>query len=208
MTSSHLNSVVLFSQVLSIPALVRLIMSALSHGNSWLVKVSKVFLVFYSIWNLELFRSVIPDICLNVTTLQALALEYLVAFYPFLLILVSYFIIRLHDKKIAFIVTVWKPFHKVLTMFRRSWNIRTSVIDSFATFFLLSYIKVLSVSTDLLVPTQIYKLSSNRSVFGLYYSPSVIYFGHEHLPYAVLACLLYTSPSPRDATLSRMPSSD
>ena len=77
-------------------------------------------------------------------------------------------------------------------MFRRSWNIRTSVIDSFATFFLLSYIQVLRVSTDLLVPTQIYKLGSNRSVFGLYYSPSVMYFGHEHLPYAVLAIVIFT----------------
>ena len=29
---------------------------------------------------------------------------------------------------------------------------------------------------------------------------------HEYLP-VIWACLLYTSPSPRDATLSRMPSS-
>ena len=34
--------------------------------------------------------------------------------------------------------------------------------------------------------------------------------GHNDLPYAIYEseiCLLYTSPSPRDATLSRMPSS-
>ena len=49
-------------------------------------------------------------------------------------------------------------------MFRRSWDIRTSVVNSFATFFYLSYIKVLSVTTDLLVPTQVYKLGSNGSV--------------------------------------------
>ena len=77
-------------------------------------------------------------------------------------------------------------------MFRRSWDIRTSVIDSFATFFLLSYMKVLSVTADLLVPTQIYQLGSNRSLFGLYYSPSVSYFGDDHLPYAILATVILT----------------
>ena len=191
-TSSRLHGVILFGQALSMPAFVRLIMSALSRGNPWLLKTIKVFLVFYSFWNLELFRSVIPDTCLNVTTLQALALEYLIALYPFVLVLFSYFIIELYDRKVTFIVIVWKPFNKVLTMFRESWDVRTSVIDSFSTFFLLSYVKVLSVTTDLLVPTQIYKLGSNRSMFGLYYSPSVMYFRHEHLPYAVLAIVILT----------------
>ena len=30
---------------------------------------------------------------------------------------------------------------------------------------------------------------------------------YEHVPFITNICLLYTSPSPRDATLSRMPSS-
>ena len=48
------------------------------------------------------------------------------------------------------------------------------------------------MTTDLLVPTQIYKPDSNRSVFGLYYSPSVTYFGCDHLPYAILAIVIIT----------------
>ena len=67
-----------------------------------------------------------------------------------------------------------------------------SVIDSFATFFLLSYIKLLSVSADLLIPTKIYKLGSNEVQFGLYYSPTVQYFGDEHLPYAITATVILT----------------
>ena len=167
-------------------------LSYLSHGNPQLLKATQAFIVLYSFWNLDLFRSVIPDICLNITTLQALALEYLVALYPFVLILFSYFTIEFYDRKFTFIVAVWKPFHKVLTMFRGSWDIRTSVIDSFTTFFLLSYIKVLSVTADLLVPTQIHQLGSNRFVFGLYYSPSIVYFGDDHLPYATLAVVILT----------------
>ena len=40
-----------------------------------------------------------------------------------------------------------------------------------------------------------HELNSNASTYGLYYSPSVPYFGDEHLPYAILAiinCTLFT----------------
>ena len=193
-TSSRLHGVVWFSQALSMPALVRLIMSTLSYGSPHLLTATKTFLIFYSFWNLDLLRSIIPDICLNVTTLQALALDYLVALYPFVLILLSYLLIDLHDKQYTVLVTVWKPFHKVLSMFRKSWDIRTSVIDSFATFFLLTYVKVLSVTADILIPTNIYKLGSNKSTIaiGLYYSPTVHYFGDDHLPYVIVAIVILT----------------
>ena len=191
-TSSRLHGVVWISQALSIPILVRLIMASLEQGHPKLLKLAKALIFFYSFWNLEPFRSVLPDICLNVTTLQALALEYTVALYPFILIVISYFIILLYDRKCICLVAVWKPFHKVLTLFRKSWNVRTSTIDSFATFFFLSYIKIISVSMDILVPTQIYQLGSNKSTYGLYYSPSVAYFGHDHLPYAIIAIIILT----------------
>ena len=174
------------------PAYSRLIMAPFRYGDSLSFISAKVFLALYSYWNLDLLRSVLPDICLNVTTLQALALDYLLAIYPFMLIVVSYSIIELYDRKHRCIVVVWKPFQNVLSKIRKSWDIRTSVIDSFSTFFLLSYIKILSVSTDLLLPTKIYQLGSNRSMFGLYYTPSVVYFGREHLPYAITAIIFIT----------------
>ena len=86
-----------------------------------------------------------------------------------------------------------EPFHKVLRAFCKSWDVRTSVIDSFSTFYLLSYMKINSVTTDLLVPTQIYELGSNITTLGLYYSPTVAYFGNEHLPYAISAFVLFIS---------------
>ena len=193
-TSSRLHGVVWFSQALSSPAFVRIIMSALSHGDSpHLLIATKTFLVFYSFWNLDILRSVIPDICLNITTLQALALDYLLAIYPFMLILLSYILIELHGRRYAVVVAIWKPFRKVLLIFRKSWNIRTSVIDSFATFFLLSYVKVLSVTTDVLIPTKVYKLgATNSQSLRLFYSPTIQYFGYNHLPYAIIAIAILT----------------
>ena len=189
-TSSRLHGVVWFSQGLSISQLVRLLMTALVQGNPAMIKAVNGVVILYSYWNLELFRSVLPHICLNVTTLQTLALEYVLALYPYLLILFSYIAIQLYDRKIICIVLFWKPFHKALTYFRASWDIRTSIIDAFTTFYLLSYMKILSVTFDLLVPTKIYQLGSNVSTYGLYYSPNVIYFGAEHLPYAIMALVI------------------
>ena len=193
-TSSRLHGVVWFSQALSMPALVRLIMSALSHGSPRLLLATKTFLVFYSFWNLDMLRSVIPDICLNVTTLQALAMDYLLALYPFILIVVSYILIDLHDQQYTVVVAMWKPFQQVLSIFRKSWNIRTSVIDSFAGFFLLSYVKVLSVTADILIPTNVHKLGApkSQSTLRLYYSPTIHYFGDDHLPYAIIAISILT----------------
>ena len=93
MTSSRIHGVVWFSQALSMPIFIRAVM--LTLWQSWtLVKVNltavKILSVFYSFWNLDLFRSVIPDIYLNVTTFQALALDYLFAFYPSLLLFTSF----------------------------------------------------------------------------------------------------------------------
>ena len=191
-TSSHLHGVVYFSQILSMPAFVRLLYSAVRNSDQQFIIGVKVYLFFCSFWNLDLLRSVTPDICLNITTLQALALDYLLAFYPFVLILLSYIFIHLYDRKIVCIVTIWKPFHRLLTFFRKSWDVRTSVIDSFSTFFLLSHVKVLSVTADILIPVQIYQLGLNTSTFAPFYSPSVTYFGAEHRPYAIMAIAILT----------------
>ena len=73
-TSSHLHGVVWFSQVSSISAFALVVMSALSHGNPRLLKATQAFAVFYSFWNLDLFRSVIPEICLNAVSYTHLTL--------------------------------------------------------------------------------------------------------------------------------------
>ena len=191
-TSSRLHGVVWFSQALSTPVLIRRVMLAFIKEPANLIAV-KVLLVFYSFWNLDLFRSVIPDICLNISTLQALALDYLVAFYPSLLLFTSYLFITLYDRKIRFIIMVWKPFQSVISIFQKSWKVQTSPIDAFASVFLLSYIKIMNVTMDLLIPTQIHQLGSNTSTLGLFYSPSVTYFGRDHLPYAIFALVVFVS---------------
>ena len=67
------------------PPLMRFVMVKLAKGYPHVLTVIRAFAPLYSVWNLDLLRSVIPDTCLNVSPLQALALEYVVAFYPLVL---------------------------------------------------------------------------------------------------------------------------
>ena len=98
----------------------------------------------FSMWNLDPIRSLIPDIYLNVSTLGVFALDACIALYPLVLILASYILIELYDRNVCCIVFIWKPFYLFFRHFSDNWDIRTSVIDSFATFFLLSYVKYLN----------------------------------------------------------------
>ena len=184
-TSSRLHGYILFSQALSTPACVRILLITVEE-MPFLLKAVKSLGPLYSLWNLDPFRSILPGICLNVDTLQVFALDACIAVYPLVLILLSYFLIELYDHNVWCIVFVWKPFHFIFRLFREHWDIRTSVIDSFATFFLLSYVKVLSVSTDLMVFTSVHELN-DKDRFRLYYAANVEFFQHDHIPYALLS---------------------
>ena len=67
---------------------------------------------------------------------------------------------------------------------------RTTIIDAYATFFILSYNKFLSVSADLLIPVKVKTLTNDSVRWALYNDATVDYFGREHLPYAILAIVL------------------
>ena len=191
--SSHLHPVVLFSQGISIPPLARLIL--LTSSGTWFAKYLssvKVLLSLYGIWNLDFFRPFYSDLCLGIGILPTLALDYAIAVYPLLLMIISYLLIVLYDRNYRVINIMWRPFQVLLSLFRRNWDIRTSVIDAFSAFFLLTNIKFLSVTFDLLVPTRVYHLYGDayNYTLGLYYSADIEYFGREHLPYGLLAIVM------------------
>ena len=186
-TSALMNTIVLMSQTSSAPIIMRTTNSSPFEKNGLLKYIGFSFM---GIWNLDFFRLLYPPFCLHhiMTTVQVLALDYAIAVYPLVLIATTYLLVELHDHGFRVMVWLWKPFHRCFVSFRRGWNIRTSLIDAFATFLLLSYVKFLSVSFDLLVPTHVFDIhGKSLAKLYLYYDGSLEYFGKEHLPYGVLA---------------------
>ena len=185
-TSSYLHGYLVFSQIISAPAFLRIVLTREKNHQQFKLPI-QVVVVMYSLWNLDFFRDLYPEICLNVSNLTALALDYAVAIYPLLLTVVSYFLIKLHARNIRIVVTLWKPFRCLFTLLRRNVDSKTTIIDAYTTFFILSYTKFLCVSTDLLIPVRARSLNNDSVTWVLYYDGSVDYFGREHLPYAMLA---------------------
>ena len=185
-TSPKLFAFVFISQFLSTGANVHVVLAA-TEPYPLASSLAKVLLTAYGIWNLDFFRTVMPHICVSINTLQTLALDYAIAFYPLILLIVAYVLIQAHTCNFRVITVMCRPFHRCTEHFRSQWNVRTSIVDAFATFILLSYVKLLSVSSDLLIPTHVYNVNGSSLGLYLYYDATIEYFGDEHLPYGVLA---------------------
>ena len=156
-----------------------------AHNTAW-----RLFSGFYGLWNLDILRSFYPQICLSphMTTLHAVLLEYLIAIFPLLMVLLAYYSVKLYDRGNRAIFWVCRPVHTCLARLRRSIDIRSSLVDAFATFIILSVNKVIFTSSFILQPLYVYSPYGNRSVF-VYLDPTMEYFGWHHLPYALIAFL-------------------
>ena len=146
-----------------------------------------IIFTFYGFWNLDFFRYVIPPFCLsnNLSLLHTLSLEYVVAFYPLFLIFLTYIGVELHDRGFKPLVYMCRPLR---ACFKNQWDPKSSLIQAFATFLLLSYSKVLFVSYNLLGISNLFDSSGNHvGPTRFYYDASIPYFGREHLPFALLA---------------------
>ena len=192
-TSSYCYAFVTYCQAIAMPFLLRVVfIDVASNTSKAFVIGTKILTSLFGLWNLDFFRPFYSDICLGIGILPTLALDYAIAVYPLILIAISYFLVVLYYRNYRLIVLMWKPFQRLFSLFGRNWDIRTSILDVFSTFFLLSNMKFLSVSFDLLIFTKVYELHPNghNHTLGLYYAADIEYFGSEHLPYAVLALVV------------------
>ena len=188
-TSPLMNGYIMFCQIVASPTILRHVEEYnlfINHGKNNNIGI---YFSLFSIWNLDLFRLLYPPFCLNpnTTTLQVLSLDYIIAAYPLVLIILTYTLVTLHYYNCRLVVWLWRPFLRCCIRFQRQWDIRNSLVDAFATFLLLSYVKFLTVSFDILTPTTVWDSSGKIQPTVLYYNGTVKYFSKEHLLYAVLA---------------------
>ena len=187
-TSPVMNAPVLLCQLFSLPFVLKY--SLIRYMNSNVLYYLKFLATVYGIWSLDFFRIVIPPICLPLNTVHIIALDYLVAVYPLFLLVCVYVLLTAHDRGCRLVVWLWKPFLWCTTRLRQSWNIRHSIIDAFATFLLLSYIKLLNTSFAILTYAGIHDDRGSLVGYFLYYDATMKFLGPQHLPFAILAILV------------------
>ena len=133
--------------------------------------VSKLILVFYGIFNLNFILPTLPPFCITsyMKLNQRPILGYITAIYPMLLILFTWIAIELHDRNYKVIVYLWRPFHKCFVQLRKGWNTKNDLIDVFANFFLLSYLKILSQTIEMASTTNMFTYSLSNGHYNYTY---------------------------------------
>ena len=183
--SSYLHGFVIFSQGISIPASMRLILRAVNK-RVLINRTAKIIAALYGFWNLDFFRTVMPPLCVRLSTLEALSLDYLVAVFPLIMILFMYFLVYLYYKNNIVIVFLSRPIRALFAKFQKEVNMKSILAESYVTFFVLTYMKFLGTSFDLLMPTYVHSMYGNTHM-ATYYDASIRYFSHQHLPLALTA---------------------
>ena len=192
-TSGPLNSFVFFAQVISttfgvdadglIPyPSITPAATALKH----------TYLSIYGVWNLNFFLSFDWALfCLgpDVTTLHLLALDFIQAVYPLLLLLVIWVVVTLYYSNYRIVVCIVRPLHR---FFARSFgllNLQRSIMDAFATFIVLSYAKFAATSAVLLYPNGLYSEDGKTVDFVSKYDGNYPFLSSQYSPFLISSIL-------------------
>ena len=156
--------------------------------------VYKLVFTVIDIWSLDFFRHLVPPFCVSssLSNTHVLMLELLPPFYILVLIVLTYVLIELHARNVCVIVQLWRPFHKCVAKLRRSYDPKASVINTFATFTLLSFSNILFVGSRFICTVSVYVIpsSSDNHTNKLYYDPGEP--PAKDMPYFVPVTILLT----------------
>lgn len=194
--SAPLHGYIFVAQILALPITLRIFKAIIEikplQGSSLIAFGATV----YGFWNLDFFRFANPDyFCLHpsLSTLGIMSLDYLIALYPLIIIVLMYVMVESHGWGYRVLVFLWKPFSCCFVRFRHRLNIKTSLVDAFVTFFSLSYVKSLGTTVDLMVTTPVWDVNGTHLHSRVYYDGTMHFFKGRHVIYAVisLTCFLF-----------------
>ena len=191
MTSPYIYPFITSAQILSSPILLQrllIMFSNLEHKAlaMWFFNLTSSV---YGIWSLDYIRAYF-NVCLKLNMIQIQVLEYLVTLYPLYLIVLAYSLRILCQYCSHFLIHSWKPLRSCFNLQSVNKNTSKSLIDVYASFFVLSLSKLMSTTIALLLPVTVSALSEDGNITtysALYLDGSKDYFGHEHSVYGILA---------------------
>lgn len=181
-----MNVPILYCQLISSPFIITNFLSV--TRNTGYYKFLQFIATVYGIWNLDFFRSVVPPICLPLEQVQLVALDYLVAVYPLLLLVCFYFIATAYDRGCQPLLRLSRIFLWCPKRLRRSkWYNKRTIKDAFISFLFLSYIKLLNTSFRMFESAEIHNEYGTRLGRYLVLDSGVKFMSGQHLPYAIIA---------------------
>ena len=201
LVNGPLNSFILFSQVLDA-------MDVYSSGKTiQLSHLENVFVTiynfFYGIWNLNFLEMVIPPFCIFETTsaLPILVLEYAAAVYT-LIVIVVLFLLAPKIKERLFTaddhslcgckVTMKRCYERYIHLKKTANYRQGESIQALTTLLVLCYVKVLTITIDILTPNSLYGPGGENSKIHIkvvWLDGTMQYLDSTHSIYASIAFL-------------------
>ena len=156
----------------------------------------KIALILYRVFNLDIGHYLLPPYCLSskIKFIHEAYLGYISAFYPPLLILLTWICIELHGRNFRPLVWLWRPFHRCFVRLRRGWDTKSDIIDVFTTFLFLSCGKILYQTLLLLNCDEILNINLSGHHFTSYQcaaDQSISYGSTYHLLFAIPSVLIF-----------------
>ena len=190
LTSSPFTAFVLFSQF-AVTA-VTAAFGPYSFETSPVIYYFSVVISFYGFWNLDFFRYLIPPFCVSsqLKIIHIVFLGYISAFYPLLLIGLTWVCIELYSRNFKIFVWTWKKFEGCL-MKRTKRESKCTIIDVFSTFLLLSYTKIVKIFVDTIEPDFVPNMNGLPTRRVLLVDPSIEWLEIENLPYLAVSVFLF-----------------
>ena len=155
----------------------------------------------YGMWNLDFFKYILPPFYLSSNLKQAHIALFgcILVVFPLCLMIITPVCVELHGYNFWSIMWLWRPLHKIFVKLRKEWDVKCDMIDTFATFLLLSCSKVMYQSVLLICCPSVRKASSKTGGVSISYvggndltSPCG---GTNHLSFAIPAsfvgCLVF-----------------
>ena len=185
----YISLVILLAQVLTTGQIANFVLSQYISISNF---ANKFLISIYSVWNLDVLQVYMPPMCLgkHFGNLEVLAFQYLIALYPLILVLVTYALAELHARQWWCVYWLLWPVVKLFKVLRISIDPMRSIMNTFATFVLLSVTKFTIVSVNILTYVKLYDANGTVVARVPLYDSDTKYFSAEHLPYAVLGIVV------------------
>ena len=146
--------------------------------------LAKSTLTLSAIWSFDVLLFFSPPLCISqhMEEIYILYLDFIATIYPFILLLLTYALIKMHSKNFKPVVVLWRLSSRLFVRFYRAWDPRSDMIQAFASLFFLSYAKLTYFIWGSFVFSKDMTIDGHRIThIILYFDPNVPYLSTKHM---------------------------
>ena len=149
--------------------------------QGFITVLAKCALTLSAVWSFDALPFISHALCISkhMEEINILYLEFIATIYPFILLLLTYALMKLHSKNCRLIVTLWRMLSRLFVQFYRAWDPTSSTIQAFASLFFLSYAKLSYLIWGAFAWNNNLTTSGHRQIF--YIDPNVPYHSTKHV---------------------------